>query len=207
MHLYIKQKKIKKLILCSRNTKKIEEFKYLFLQKIKIISLYDININQSYEEKGSSFEENALIKTENIIINSNIPCISDDSGLIVKSLGGAPGIYSARYSSYGDDYNNINKLLFNMKNILNREAKFICVLCLRINKKIFYFFYGVLKGKIAQEAQGKLGFGYDSIFIPNNFNNKTLSQLSFKDKNAISHRYQAVKQCIEFLKKKKFHDK
>lgn len=199
MHLYIKQKKIKKLIISSNNRNKINEIKYLFPVNFKILTLKDIGLNINFQEIGKSFEENALIKAKKVFKITNIPCISDDSGLEVTALSGNPGIYSSRYSITGNSKDNINKLLFHLKNKYIRNARLISVICLKL-ENYHYFFKGILLGDIAQqESKYRLGFGYDSIFIPKNYGKVTLSQLSMKEKNNISHRSKAIKQCLNFL--------
>lgn len=199
MHLYPKPKKIKKLVISSNNNNKISEIKYLFPIKYKILSLKDIGLNFNFKELGKSFQENALIKAEQVFKKIQNPCISDDSGLEVKALLGAPGIYSSRYSITGKSQDNINKLLINLINNYNRAARLVSVICLKMEKS-HYFFKGTLLGNIAEkQSKSKLGFGYDSIFIPQNYEKITLSELSIKEKNKISHRAKAIKKCLNFL--------
>lgn len=200
MHLYIKQKRIKKLVISSNNRNKINEIKYFFPLKFKILSLKDIGLKINFKEVGKSFEENALIKAYQVFKKIKIPCISDDSGLEVTALSGAPGIYSSRYSITGNSQDNINKLLFNLKNNYIRNAQLISVICLKLEKN-HYFFKGILLGNIAKkQSKYRLGFGYDSIFIPEYYKKKTLSEFSMEEKNSISHRAQAIKKCLNFLK-------
>lgn len=199
MHLYTKQKKIKKLVISSNNRNKINEIKHLFPVNFKILTLKNIGLNLKFQEIGKSFEENALIKAEKVFKITNIPCISDDSGLKVTALSGAPGIYSSRYSITGNNQDNINKLLFNLNNNYIRDAVLISVICLKL-EKYHYFFKGILLGDIAKKkSKSRLGFGYDSIFIPKNYRKITLSQLSMEEKNKISHRAKAIKKCLNFL--------
>lgn len=199
MHLYIKQKKIKKLVICSNNSHKINEIKNLFPINFKILSLHDIGLTLQFEETGTSFEENACIKAYQVFKIIQSPCISDDSGLEVTALYGTPGIYSSRYSLTGNPQDNINKLLFHLKNHSMRDARLISIICLKI-EKYHYFFKGILLGQIAEkQSESKLGFGYDSIFIPKNYETITLSELSIEEKNNISHRGKAIKKCLNFL--------
>lgn len=199
MHLSTKQKKIKKLVISSNNKNKIYEIKALFPVDFQILSLQDLDLICEFQETGNSFEENALIKAEQVFKIIKTPCLADDSGLEVLALFGAPGIYSSRYSISCNNQDNINKLLINLHNNPIRNARLISVICLKLSKS-YYFFKGILLGKIAQQqSEYRLGFGYDSIFIPQHYRQTTLSELSIEEKNHISHRAQAIKKCLNFL--------
>lgn len=199
MHLYIKPKRIKKLVISSNNKNKIYEIKSLFPVDFQMLSLQDIDVKCEFKETGKSFEENALIKAEHVFNIIKNPCISDDSGLEVLALFGAPGIYSSRYSISHNHQDNINKLLLNLHDNPIRNARLISVICLKLSES-YYFFKGILLGKIAQQqSKYRFGFGYDSIFIPENYRQTTLSELSIEEKNHISHRAQAIKKCLNFL--------
>ena len=128
-------------------------------------------------------------------------CFADDSGLEVDALDGAPGVYSARYAGEPkDDEKNIDKLLLNLTNKTNRKANFKTVIALNYEGKQFLF-TGIINGKIITEKIGTNGFGYDPIFIADNYE-KTFAELTLQEKSTISHRGKAVKQLIKFLEEK-----
>lgn len=189
---------MEKLVFATNNLNKIQEIKLLINTKTQILSLQDIGWGKNIKETGKSFKENALIKAENVFNKLKISCISDDSGLEIEFLQGYPGIYSSRYLKNKKTQDNIQKILFSLKNVLNRKARLICVFCLKTKKKIT-FFEGILYGNIAHEKKGIYGFDYDSIFIPKG-HKKTLAQLSIEEKNKISHRYQAFKKLNNLIK-------
>lgn len=162
----------------------------------------DIGFNCDVEETGTTFEANALIKAEALRAFTNYPILSDDSGLEVDALDGAPGIYSARYSA-SDNFKdadgkplhiaaaNRKKLMAVMDGKTNRKARFHCVLCfLKPNEQPF-FFAATCEGKIAEQERGEGGFGYDPLFIPDGYD-KTFGALSEKVKDDLSHRGKAV---------------
>ena len=127
-------------------------------------------------------------------------CFADDTGLEVQSLNNEPGIYSSRYAGYPiNSNNNIKKLLENLSGFNNKNARFRTVISLIISENIFSF-EGVINGKIIHEIRGNRGFGYDPVFIPSGYN-KTLAELSLKEKNTISHRSIAINKMMNFLKK------
>ena len=154
---------------------------------------------EDVEETGTTFEENASIKS-NFLSNKlkDEYVIADDSGLCVDYLNGQPGVYSARYAGiHGDDNANNKKLLKEMENVENRACKFVCVISLSKNGKIIKTFYGELCGTLGYEEKGSNGFGYDPLFMLEN--GKTTAELSSEEKNKISHRYKALEQLREFL--------
>jgi XTP/dITP diphosphohydrolase len=127
-----------------------------------------------------------------------IDCIADDSGLEVDALNGEPGVFSARYAGdHGNHTKNIEKLLKNLKGIENRAAQFRSVITLLINGE-YYFFEGIIRGKITQERHGEKGFGYDPIFMPEGYD-RTFAEMTMEEKNPISHRGLAVAKMIDFL--------
>ena len=154
---------------------------------------------EDVEETGTTFEENASIKS-NFLSNKlkDEYVIADDSGLCVDYLNGQPGVYSARYAGiHGDDNANNKKLLKEMENVENRACKFVCVISLSKNGKTIKTFYGELCGTLGYEEKGSNGFGYDPLFMLEN--GKTTAELSSEEKNKISHRYKALDQLREFL--------
>ena len=186
------------LVFATSNQNKIKEIKTFIPKFIKILSLQDIGCFEEIEETGKTISENAFIKSSYIKNNYGYNCFSDDSGLEIDKLGGEPGIFSARYAGIPVDSNkNIDLILKKMKSIINRSAQFrTCISLITENKS--QLFEGVVKGEIIDSPRGSAGFGYDSIFKPDNLN-KTFAELSLKKKNEISHRGIALKKLIKYL--------
>lgn len=185
-----------KYIFATHNNNKINEIKPLIDKNIKIVTLKDLNYQDEIIEDGLTFKENALIKAKTIYDIYKIPVIADDSGLMIKSLNNEPGVNSKRYSDKGDLGNNL-KVLKKLKNINNRNAQFVTIICLYDGNKATYF-EGVLKGTIAYDMKGKAGFGYDPLFIPIGYD-KTISELGMEVKQKISHRSIAINKLIKYL--------
>ena len=153
------------------------------------------------EENGTTFLENARIKAESGCKESGIPCIADDSGLCVDALNGEPGVFSARYSGeHGDDKGNNEKLLFNLKDVADekRTARFMCAICVSFPDGSEITAEGVCEGKIGYEYRGKNGFGYDPLFM---VGDKSFAELSAEEKDAVSHRGNALKKLEKLLSK------
>lgn len=185
------------LLLASNNSKKIGEIKKLLPNYI-VKSLAEIGCTEDIPETASTFKGNALLKAQYLVKKYNLPCFSDDSGLVVEALNGEPGIYSARYAGAAkDDDLNMDKLLKNLDGIENRKAYFTTVICFQDGTEIHYF-EGQIHGTIGHQKRGNQGFGYDPIFIPNG-SQKTFAELSDQEKNANSHRSKAVAKFVEFL--------
>ena len=189
-----------KIILASNNPNKLIEFRAIFANH-NIISLSDIGFNKDIPETGSTLEDNALIKVREIFKLTNAICISDDTGLEVEALNGAPGVFSARYAG-GEPSNateNIKKLLNELKkkNTINRSAKFRTVIAYKDSNQELLF-EGIVDGSISLLAKGKSGFGYDPIFIPNDYK-LTFAEMSIDIKNNISHRANAIKKLKEYF--------
>ena len=192
-----------KIVLASRNKKKIKELETLlseYIEGIEILSLDDVGIYGEIEEDGESFAENALIKAR-AAAESGYIGIGDDSGLEVDALGGAPGIYSARYSGeHGDDAANNALLLKNLEGVENRSARFVCALaCVFPDGAEPISVFGTAEGVILSEYRGEGGFGYDPLFYIAD-KDKTFSELSAEEKNMISHRGLAMKAFGEKLR-------
>lgn len=167
-------------------------------QAINLLSLYDINYTDEIEETAETIEGNALLKARTIAINFNTNCFADDSGLLVEALNGAPGVYSARYAGeQKNDNDNIEKLLAELKDKENRKAHFKTVMALVLNNKE-YAFEGIIHGSITHSKQGTNGFGYDPVFVPDGYN-KTFAEMSFEEKNSISHRKIALQKLLTHL--------
>lgn len=190
-----------KLIVASSNKGKLREIKKIFdISNIEILSMKDIGIDIEIEENGSTFEENALIKARAVSKLCQYPVLSDDSGLCVDALGGAPGIYSARYAGEGaSDEDRILKLLDELKNEENRNAKFVCAVALVMPNGNEYISRGEVLGKIGYEICGLGGFGYDPVFISDELK-KTFAEATPDEKNSISHRYRALTQLYNDTK-------
>jgi XTP/dITP diphosphohydrolase len=189
-----------KLVFASNNKNKIKEIQLLVPSTIQILSLEDIGCTEEIPETADTIEGNSILKANYVTEKYGYDCFADDSGLEVDALNGEPGVFSARYAGEPkNDDNNMNKLLSNLKDKTNRKANFKTVICLNYKGKE-HLFTGIINGKIIDEKIGDNGFGYDPIFVANDYT-KTFAELSIEEKSNISHRGIAVKQLIEFLKK------
>ncbi|MBR1596929.1 MAG: non-canonical purine NTP diphosphatase [Phocaeicola sp.] len=190
----------KKLVFATNNLHKLTEIKAILGEQIDILSLNDINCHVDIPETANTLEGNAKMKAEYIYNHYHLDCFADDTGLEVKALNGAPGIYSARYAGEGHDSQaNMKKLLENLKGITNREAQFRTAICL-IEGGEEHLFEGLVKGKIIEEKRGEAGFGYDPVFVPNGYD-QTFAELGEDIKNQISHRARAVEKLCDYLTK------
>ena len=179
-------------ILASNNAKKIAELTPILARfGITIRPQRDYGIDE-IAETGLTFVENALIKAHHAAKQSGLPAIADDSGLCVPALGGAPGIYSARYSGEGDDGNN-RKLLAALENVTDRRAYYVCLIVYlrHADDPLPLIAQGLWHGTIAREPRGGGGFGYDPIFIPAS-DTRTAAEYTADEKNAFSHRARAL---------------
>ena len=199
-------KKITEIIIGTNNEGKYKEISALLPREIKKHSLNEFNISEP-EENGTSFEENSFIKASYFSKKTNLICLSDDSGLEVDLLNGAPGIYSARWGGIKKDFNlAIKKVFEEMKNteknwINKNKAKFICALTLFFPGGKNDSSKGIIKGKISATKKGNKGFGYDPIFIPEGFT-KTFGEMDPKLKMSIDHRYKAYLKIKNFFTNK-----
>lgn len=185
------------LVLASNNAKKIAEIQKL-LPSFRLRSLSEIGFTQEIPEPYNSFEENAFTKADTIHRISQLPVLSDDSGLMVDALDGAPGVLSARYAGEpSNDANNNQKLLAALAGTGNRNARFVCVICLIIDGKVEYF-KGVCEGSIVTEPRGDKGFGYDPLFVPAGYD-RTMAELSVEEKGQVSHRGKALKALHAYI--------
>lgn len=193
-----------KIVLASRNAHKIKELQTLLskhVENIEILSLDDVGITGEIEENGSTYRENALIKAR-VAATSGYIGLGDDSGLSVRALGGAPGVYSARYAGeHGDNAANNAFLLKNLEGETDRFAEFVCTIaCVFPNRDEPLVVEGRTQGVILDEARGSEGFGYDPLFFYEPYG-KTFAELSAEEKNAISHRGKAIEALACELKK------
>lgn len=187
------------IILASNNQGKIREFKKILSRfNINVKSLADIDYHEEIVEDGNSFFENALIKAKTIHEYTNLAVISDDSGICVDALDGAPGIYSARYGGVDGDQARNLLLLKNMENETNRRAHFHCSIVLYLGKDNYHEFSGKVFGNLDYMEKGENGFGYDSIFIPEGYD-VTFGLFDPEEKNKISHRGIAISKLVQFL--------
>lgn len=189
---------MQQLVFATNNAHKLTEVQAAVDGKIKLLSLSDIGSYDDVEETGSTFNENASIKSHFINSKYNINCFADDSGLEIDALNGEPGVYSARYAGeHGNHAANNSKVLKQLTGITNRNARFKTVISLIWDSKE-YFFEGTVNGTIRTELSGTDGFGYDPIFQPDG-HDITFAEMSLEQKNAISHRGRAVEKLVEFL--------
>lgn len=188
-----------KLVFATNNKHKLQEVKEIVGDRVEVLSLKDIDCYDDIPETGSTLEENALIKARWISEKYKCNSFADDTGLEVEALGGAPGVYSARYA--GEECNseaNMQKLLQNLTGKTNRTAQFRTVIALIINGEE-HLFDGVVKGNISSEKMGEAGFGYDPIFVPQGYD-LSFAQMTSEAKNSISHRYRATEKLSKYLK-------
>jgi XTP/dITP diphosphohydrolase len=188
------------LVFATNNKHKLEEVGDILKERVDILSLNDIDCHDDIPETADTLEGNALIKAHYIYDKYHKNCFADDTGLEVEALGGAPGVYSARYAG-GEGHDseaNMTKLLINLKGESNRKARFRTVVALIIDGEE-HLFEGIVEGQIIDERRGGQGFGYDPIFVPDGFD-KTFAELGEEVKNTISHRSRAVNKLCEFLK-------
>ena len=201
----LRNKDSKKIIFASNNKHKLSEVRQI-LNEFKVLSLSDIGFEEDIDEKGKTLEDNAKIKAFAIRDyckqkNINYPIFSDDSGLFVESLKGAPGVKSARYAKNHDDEANRQKLLKALSKKKDKTAYFECVVCLLEgeNEEIFS---GKTFGKIIDEYKGDTSFGYDCIFLSDDLD-KSFGEASQEEKDAVSHRGRAVVEMKKYLINKK----
>ncbi|NLG06400.1 MAG: non-canonical purine NTP pyrophosphatase [Candidatus Pacebacteria bacterium] len=199
------------ILFASSNQGKIAEAKDIFLSsKHQLLSVNDQEIlehlgiivpkNLNIQESAESFQANALIKVQAFHHFCHLPCIADDSGLLLDAYPNFPGVNSNRWIE-GSDFERNVALLKKLENQVNRRAKFQTILCLYAYKNHqALFFSGEVSGQIALKIQGTEGFGYDPIFIPDSYN-LSFAQLGVAVKNKISHRVKAWQTLLEFLEK------
>lgn len=192
-------------ILASNNKGKLREMKAILAETgAEVVSQSEAGANFEAEETGETFEENALIKARAACEALHEPAIADDSGLCVDALGGAPGVYSARYGGCKTDPERVALLLKNLGGEKNRSARFVsCIACVFPNGDVLTA-RGECPGTITTVPRGDGGFGYDPVFeLPGT--GKTMSELTEEEKNAVSHRGRALKQFQEKLREYDAH--
>src|SRR5438067_2495805 len=181
------------LLLATRNPHKTREFAQLLGHDFRVRDLTLQPHLPEIVESGNTFEKNATLKALAISkIFPNEIVVADDSGLEVEALGGAPGIFSARYAGESaNDRRNVEKLLRELQDVRDRSARFYCVIALAKRGQLMTTVAGEVAGAITKSPRGESGFGYDPIFLPNGFS-ETLAELTSETKNKISHRAQAT---------------
>ena len=197
-------KKIKKILIGSNNPGKVKEIRDLLPKSVNIFSIKDFKI-KSPIENGKSFEENSLIKAKFFSKKTKMICLADDSGLEIDILGGAPGIYSARWAGKKNNFNKaINKVFKQIskkdKNWKRKKikARFICSLTIYVSNKEIVTSTGKIEGYISPKIKGKNGFGYDPIFIPIG-KQITFGEMKQLKKYKIDHRFKAFKKIKKFF--------
>ena len=189
------------LIFATNNQHKVDEIRQVLGNNFSIITLKEAGINIDIPEPHDTLEANATEKSRTIHQLTNKNCFSEDTGLEVEALNGAPGVKSARYAGEGRSFDaNIEKLLINLATAENKTARFRTVISLLIDGKE-YLFEGICAGKIIEEKKGANGFGYDPVFIPDG-SSKTFAEMDMVEKNKFSHRKKAMEKLVAFLDNK-----
>jgi XTP/dITP diphosphohydrolase len=198
------------LIAATRNREKTREIQQILGPEFTVRDLHSYPEISEIRETGTSFEENAKLKA--LTASRELPnlIIADDSGLEVDALGGAPGIYSARYAGLNaTDEEKIDKLLQELSRVGARDdarrARFRCVVALARNGNLLRTFEGIARGKITNKPRGDRGFGYDPIFVPDHYD-RTFGELPAEVKNSISHRAKALRALAAKLRQSQFGD-
>lgn len=191
-----------KIVFATNNSHKLSEIRQILGYNIEVLSLSDIGCHDDIPETAQTLEGNALQKAQYVYDHYHISCFADDTGLEVDALGGAPGIYSARYAGEAHDSEaNMSKLLAELGENNNRKARFRTVIALLLidgENTNTHLFEGMAPGTIIRERRGSEGFGYDPIFQPEGYD-ATFAQLGPDIKNKISHRAKAVEKLADFL--------
>ena len=196
--------KVLKICVATNNDHKMSELRAIFKDySVELFSLKDLSIDVNPDENGQTYAENAFIKASAVAKFTNLPVLSDDSGIEIDALGeNVPGIYSHRYAVENGGQEKVNKML--TEKCAGSKAHFTShFVLLNLTPNSRHDFEGVVNGKIAGEVNGQGGFGYDPIFIPEGYN-VTIAAISAEEKNHISHRYRASIALLNFLKNEKY---
>lgn len=195
-----------RIVLATRNQGKIRELARIFadvLPEVELLGTDNFPGLADVEETEDSFEGNSLLKARAVSASTNLPAIVDDSGLAVDYLGGAPGIYSARYSgAHGDDEANLQKVLAEMSGITNRGAKFVCAAAFVAPNGYEKVLRAEMAGTLIDSPRGTNGFGYDPIFLPEGFS-QTTGEMDAQLKDSISHRGKAMRALAQVISSEK----
>ena len=186
------------LVFATNNRHKLQEVSEMLKGIVNIRSLAEMGLEGDIPETADTLQGNALQKAQWVYDRTGMDCFADDTGLEVEALGGAPGVYSARYAGEHCSFDdNIDKLLAALDGEINRRADFRTVICLIENGEPRYF-EGRVDGVILTERYGKEGFGYDPVFLPDRFA-VSFAEMPLEVKNSISHRGRAVQALVEYL--------
>ena len=187
-----------KLVFATNNAHKLEEIKEMLGSRHEIVSLKEIQCHEDIPEEQDTLEGNALQKARYIHEKYGLDCFADDTGLEIKALNNAPGVYSARYAGNAHDSEaNMKKVLQEMQHISERQARFRTVIALILGEKE-YLFEGIVNGEILTSKRGSEGFGYDPIFRPEGFQ-ESFAEMPLHEINKISLRGRAVRELCRFL--------
>lgn len=205
-----------KLVFATGNIGKLREASEILGEGFELVSLAQVGMTEDIPETGKTLRANSLQKAQYLYDKVGCDCFADDTGLEVDALGGAPGVYTARYAGEGKDFNaNMDKVLYELSvcekeakmaeamglkvKPVSRRARFKSVITLIVNGEI-KMFEGALEGEISRKKSGNGGFGYDPIFIADEYPGMTLADITEEEKNAISHRGKALRAMAEWLK-------
>ena len=190
-----------KIIFATGNPGKLREAAEVLGEAFEIVTPTALGITEDIPETGSTLQENSLQKARYLFERTGLPCFADDTGLEVDALGGAPGIHTARYAGPGhDNQANMDKLLAELLHAENRRARFHTVITLILPDGEPRYFEGFCEGAIAPRKAGCGGFGYDPVFLPDAYPGRTLAEVSEEEKNAVSHRGNALRALAAWLK-------
>lgn len=186
------------MVFATNNPHKLDEARHILAPSIRLLSLHDIGCFDELPETHDTLEENAAEKAAYVFSRFGVNCFSEDTGLEVDALHGAPGAYSARYAGgEKSSRDNIRLLLERMKHATDRNARFRTVIALMLDGSK-HFFEGTVSGTILTHPAGSGGFGYDPVFVPDGFR-QSFAQMSAEQKNNISHRREALHKLSRFL--------
>ena len=190
-----------KIVFATGNLGKLREASEILGEGFELVPLKEVGITEDIPETGETLRENSLQKAQYVLEHCGCDCFADDTGLEVDALGGAPGVYTARYAGDDKDFNkNMDKVLYELQGLEGeaRRARFKSVITLMVDGEP-HFFEGTLEGVIAHEKSGNGGFGYDPIFIADEYPGLTLADISEEQKNDISHRGKALRAMAQWL--------
>ena len=186
------------IVFATNNLHKLEEIRALVNHQLQIVGLQEMGISEEIPETEDTLEGNAMQKARYIYNKLKIPCFADDTGLEVEALNNQPGVYSARYAGKEcDPQKNMDKLLQELAGKENRKARFRTVIAF-IHQDKEYVFEGSVEGAISSERKGNKGFGYDPVFLPQDYP-ETFAEMSLEAKHTISHRSRAMKKFVSFI--------
>ena len=187
------------LLFASANPNKVSEIRQLLPAGYELFSLADIGFTEDIPETADTIEGNALLKMAFMAGRQEMACFADDTGLVIPSLNGEPGVYSARYAGEAKDANsNMDLVLRKLETQTDRSAYFVTVIALWMNGKQ-HLFEGRVDGTILTEKRGAKGFGYDPIFQPEG-HDRTFAEMTAEEKNSLSHRGRALEKMVAFLR-------